>query len=85
MGQKPHDAFGISLCRVHHIEQHNIGVDAFGKKYGIDLWAMAAEFAERSPDAEMRSSKMRCESAISDTSNGTLATAEWPKGLDAAE
>jgi hypothetical protein len=56
MGQKPHDAFGVSLCRVHHIEQHNIGVDTFGKKYGIDLWAMAAEFAQRSPDAELRAS-----------------------------
>jgi hypothetical protein len=56
MSQKPHDAFGVSLCRVHHIEQHNMGIDAFCKKYGIDLWAIAAEFAERSPDAEMRSS-----------------------------
>jgi hypothetical protein len=62
-----------------------MGIDAFCKKYGIDLWALAAEFAERSPDAEMRSSKMRCESAISATSNETLAAAEWPKGLDAAE
>ena len=54
MSQKPHDAFGVSLCRVHHIEQHNMGIDAFCRKYGIDLWAMAAEFAERSPDGEMR-------------------------------
>jgi hypothetical protein len=55
-GQTPHDIFGVSLCRVHHDEQHRIGADAFNKKYGIDLWAMAAEFARRSPDWEMRAS-----------------------------
>jgi Putative HNHc nuclease len=55
-GQTPHDIFGISLCRVHHDEQHRIGADAFNKKYRIDLWAFAAEFARRSPDWEMRAS-----------------------------
>jgi hypothetical protein len=55
-GQTPHDIFGVSLCRVHHDEQHRIGADAFNKKYCIDLWAMAAEFARRSPDWEMRAS-----------------------------
>jgi hypothetical protein len=54
--QKPHDIFGISLCRGHHDEQHRIGADAFGQKYQIDLWALAAEFARRSPDWEMRAS-----------------------------
>lgn len=54
-GQKPHDAFGVSLCRPHHDEQHRLGVGAFNRKYRIDLWALAAEFARRSPDAEMRS------------------------------
>ena len=54
--QTPHDIFGISLCRIHHDEQHRIGADAFGDKYGIDLWAVAAEFARRSPDWEMRAS-----------------------------
>ena len=53
-GQKPNDIFGVSLCRHHHVEQHSLGVDAFDKKYGVDLWALAAEFARRSPDAEMR-------------------------------
>jgi hypothetical protein len=53
-GQKPHDAFGISLCRTHHDEQHRLGGKKFGDKYQIDLWALAAEFARRSPDAEMR-------------------------------
>jgi hypothetical protein len=54
MDQKPHDIFGVSLCRAHHDEQHSLGVDAFDRKYGIDLWALAAEFARRSPEAEMR-------------------------------
>jgi len=56
MAQKPHDMFGVSLCRVHHDEQHRIGAAAFGQKYWIDLWALAAEFARRSPDWEMRAS-----------------------------
>jgi Putative HNHc nuclease len=55
-GQRPHDSFGVSLCRLHHDEQHRIGTTAFGKKYGINLWDMAAEFARRSPDWEMRTS-----------------------------
>jgi hypothetical protein len=54
--QKPHDMFGVSLCRFHHEEQHRIGAAACGKKYHIDLWALAAEFARRSPDWEMRAS-----------------------------
>ena len=56
IGQMPHDIFGVSLCRAHHDEQHRIGVAAFSRKYGIDLWGLAAEFARRSPDWEMRAS-----------------------------
>ena len=56
MSQKPHDVFGVSLCRHHHVEQHSLGVDAFDRKYGTDLWALAAEFARRSPDTHMRTS-----------------------------
>jgi hypothetical protein len=55
-GQTPHDIFAVSLCRVHHDEQHRIGADAFSKKYQVDLWALAAEFARKSPDFEMRAS-----------------------------
>ena len=55
-GQRPHDIFGVSLCRTHHDEQHRLGADAFGDKYHIDLWALAAEFARRSPDWQMRAS-----------------------------
>jgi hypothetical protein len=56
LAQKPHDIFGISLCRAHHDEQHRIGAVSFGDKYGIDLWALASEFARRSPDQKMRAS-----------------------------
>jgi len=55
-GQTPHDIFGLSLCRFHHDEQHRLGAEAFGRKYAIDLWALAAEFARKSPDCEMRAS-----------------------------
>jgi hypothetical protein len=55
-GQKPHDAFGVSLCHTHHDEQHRLGLARFEAKYGIDLRALAAEFAQRSPDREMRAS-----------------------------
>jgi putative HNHc nuclease len=51
---KPFDWFGVSLCRKHHDEQHTQGVETFQEKYGIDLWASAAEFAARSPDILMR-------------------------------
>jgi hypothetical protein len=55
-GQTPHDAFGISLCRAHHDEQHCIGAASFARKYYIDPWALAAEFARRTPDYQMRAS-----------------------------
>ena len=55
-GQKPHDAFGISLCRDHHDEQHRLGIAAFAAKHQIDPWALAAEFVRRSPDHELRAS-----------------------------
>ena len=54
IGQKPHDVFGVSLCRDHHVEQHSLGIEAFERKHGIDLLALAVEFARRSPDADMR-------------------------------
>ena len=54
--QKPHDMFGVSLCRAHHDEQHRLGPVEFGRKYQIDLWGLAAEFARQSPDWRMRAS-----------------------------
>jgi len=36
-------------CRLQHDEQHLIGIAAVSKKYGIDLWALAAELPARAP------------------------------------
>ena len=67
MGQKPHDLFGVSLCRPHHVEQHSLGVAEFDQRYGTDLWALAAEFARRSPDTEMRAAlKLVCAAELTD-------------------
>ena len=49
-------AYATAPWRLQHDEQHLIGIDAVNKKYGIDLWALAAEFARKSPDWEMRAS-----------------------------
>ena len=49
-------AYATAPCRLQYDEQHLIGIDAVSKKYGIDLWGLAAEFARKSPDWEMRAS-----------------------------
>lgn len=49
LGLKPSDKWTISLCRDHHLEQHEIGEAAFEAKYDLDLLKLAAEFARRSP------------------------------------
>lgn len=48
MGIKPGDQWAISLCADHHRQQHQIGEPAFEKLYGIDLKALAREFAAKS-------------------------------------
>lgn len=48
-GLKPSDRWAISLCRAHHIEQHQIGEAAFERRHAIDLRELAEEFARRSP------------------------------------
>jgi hypothetical protein len=53
-GLKPADYFGVSLCHNHHREQHDHGAETFARKYGIDLWKLAAEFSRKSPDTAMR-------------------------------
>lgn len=50
-GRKPSDYFTASLCRDHHAEQHRIGEQSFDKRHGINLGALAAEFAAASPKA----------------------------------
>ena len=49
MGLKPSDRWTISLCREHHIEQHQIGELAFEQRYQVDMRELAEEFARRSP------------------------------------
>lgn len=46
---KPSDRWAISLCLEHHREQHSIGEQAFERRYDIDLYDLALEFARRSP------------------------------------
>ena len=48
-GQKPDDWNTISLCRDCHSEQHRIGERFFAKRYGLDMSAMAHDFAKASP------------------------------------
>lgn len=48
LGLKPPDKWTISLCRFHHLEQHEIGERAFEVKYDINLQLLALEFARRS-------------------------------------
>lgn len=49
IGLKPSDRWSISLCRIHHVEQHQIGEAAFEKRYGLDLRELAKAFAKSSP------------------------------------
>lgn len=46
---KPSDRWVISLCRTHHIEQHQIGETVFEQRYRLDMRDLALEFARRSP------------------------------------
>lgn len=48
------DETGVSLCREHHTEQHAIGIETFQRRYGIDLWDLAAAFVRASPDRAMK-------------------------------
>lgn len=33
----------VPLCRYHHQQQHALGIRSFQKKYGLDLYAIAAD------------------------------------------
>ena len=46
---KPSDKWVISLCSVHHREQHQVGEPEFERRYGLDLAELAREFARVSP------------------------------------
>lgn len=49
IGKKSGDNFATALCADHHREYHTIGKSAFEAKYGLDMLALAAEFASISP------------------------------------
>jgi hypothetical protein len=53
-GAGGHDAQGISLCLAHHREQHQVGIMTFQARYGIDLFALAAEFARTTTDKALK-------------------------------
>lgn len=63
-GMKPHDCYTIPICDTHHKEldtppprdciDGEPRTDRFLRKHGIDLWKIAANLAERSPDLAMR-------------------------------
>jgi len=54
MGLKPGDNWVISLCTKHHLAQHMLGEDMFEGNYGIDMKALAMEFASKSPKLKGR-------------------------------
>ena len=54
IGVKPGDEWTVSLCRSHHSETHAHGDITFERKYGVNLAAMALEFAASSPDKEVK-------------------------------
>ena len=49
LGRKPSDKWVISLCQLHHREQHQIGEPAFETKHSLDMRELAREFARLSP------------------------------------
>ena len=59
MGMKPGDEWTISLCRQHHADQHSLGEPAFGHRHQLDLRALAAEFAAKSPALARQRAKDR--------------------------
>lgn len=53
-GIKPIDGFAVGMCHDHHHEQHSTGVRSFEAKYKINLFALAHEYVEASPDWQLR-------------------------------
>lgn len=49
MARKPSDYWTISLCQTCHSRQHAIGEGPFEDEAGIDMKALATEFANASP------------------------------------
>ena len=49
VGHKPCDSLAVSLCNKHHAQLHQHGEVTFGRASGLDLQALAQEFASKSP------------------------------------
>ena len=60
---KPGDEWTISLCRWHHARQHQIGEGSFESAYGIDMIALAYEFARLSPALQRYRAKQKKDAA----------------------
>ena len=54
MGSKRSDALTVAMCRRHHSLAHSVGEEAINEEYGVNLLALAKEFAAKSPDAAVR-------------------------------
>jgi hypothetical protein len=68
---KPADWWTFSACHKHHAEQHQIGQDAFERKYGLDLTSICVEFAQLSPDVQMKGARRNDMPELPDTLDNT--------------
>lgn len=55
VGVKPGDDHAVPLCARHHREVHQLGIESFEAKHGVDLAAWAAKLAKAS--AHIRKAK----------------------------
>lgn len=51
---KPSDQFSVAMCLHHHSAQHAYGEREFERISGLDLRALAEQFASHSPDPAIR-------------------------------
>jgi hypothetical protein len=56
-GAKPDDTYVVSMCRKHHRESEK-REGAWGREMGLDVLALALEFASKSPDPAIRAAAM---------------------------
>lgn len=59
MGQKPHDWYTVSLCKICHTLQHKIGEKSFWDEAKIEPLTLALEFAKASPKSQEIAAKKR--------------------------
>lgn len=52
LGLKPSDRWTVSLCSIHHAEQHRLGEPRFERRHEVDLRSLAVAFASRSPQRD---------------------------------